>query len=262
MKREYPPIYRESRVKAEASGELDKWMENHQANQVCAQSIQDLIATKSAGSKLEPGAAQLALEQWGFERVQLVLANTLVSTGGLGFEQDSLRWAQEVLTPSGNKKRKIRLPSEPENMEFKIHADRSLLAQFLYQTYSEHLESQGMFSAKHCGESHQDYTGKVLVLRPSALADSCRDVKNQLWYGQSGFGLSPTSSGRAVFATCLGDGEKARWNRLDFMGVLDEQYLPDWAQEKLMELRTPAQQQEEPVQEQDTGPAQGGMEMR
>ena len=86
MKREYPPIYRESRVKAETSGELDKWMENHQANQVCAQSIQDLIATKSAGSKLEPGAAQLALEQWGFERVQLVLANTLVSTGGLGFD--------------------------------------------------------------------------------------------------------------------------------------------------------------------------------
>ena len=154
------------------------------------------------------------------------------------------------------------VPSEPENMEFKIHADRSLLAQFLYQTYSEHLESQGMFSAKHCGESHQDYTGKVLILRPSVLADNCRDVKNQLWYGQSGFGLSPTSSGRAVFATCLGDEEKARWNRTDFIGVLDEQYLPDWAQEKLTELRAPAQQQEEPVQEQDSGPAQGGMEMR
>lgn len=262
MKHEYPPIYRESRVKAEANGELDKWMESHQANQDCAQFIQDLIATKSAGSKLEPGTASLALEQWGFERVQLVLGNALISTGGLGFEQDSLRWVREVLTPSGSKERKIRLPSEPENMEFKIHTDRSLLAQFLYQTYSEHLESQGMFSAKHCGESHQDYTGKVLILRPSVLADNCRDVKNQLWYGQSGFGLSPTSSGRAVFATCLGNGEKARWNRLDFMGVLDEQYLPDWAAERLTELRAPAQQQEEPVQEQGSDPAQGGMEMR
>ena len=31
----------------------------------------------------------------------------------------------------------------------------------------------------------------------------------------------------------------------DFIGVLDEQYLPDWAREKLMELTAP--RQEEPA---------------
>ena len=80
-------------------------------------------------------------------------------------------------------------------------------------------------------------------------------------YGECGFGCSPASRGRAVYATCLGDGEEARWNREDFMGVLDEQHLPDWAAEKLAELRGPAQGQGEPVQEQNSGPAQGGMEM-
>ena len=58
--------------------------------------------------------------------------------------------------------------------------------------------------------------------------------------------------GQAVYATCLGDGEKTRWNRSDFSGVLDEQYLPDWALEKLEELRAPRQ-------EQSAGPAMGGM---
>ena len=46
-----------------------------------------------------------------------------------------------------------------------------------------------------------------------------------------------------MYATCLGDGEEARWNRADFTGVLDEQYLPDWALEKLEELLGPQQKQ-------------------
>lgn len=33
------------------------------------------------------------------------------------------------------------------------------------------------------------------------------------------------------------------WNRADFIGVLDERYLPEWAQEKLAELTTPQQSQ-------------------
>ena len=69
--------------------------------------------------------------------------------------------------------------------------------------------------------------------------------KRQLWYARSGFGCEPHSRGRAVFATCLSDGETARWNREDFIGVLNEKYLPDWAREKLMELTAP--RQEEPA---------------
>ena len=55
-----------------------------------------------------------------------------------------------------------------------------------------------------------------------------------------------------MYATCLGDGEKTRWNRSDFIGALDEQYLPDWAQEKLEELRGQEQRQ-------TGGPIMGGM---
>ena len=73
-------------------------------------------------------------------------------------------------------------------------------------------------------------------------------------FRSGGLGCSPTARGRAVYAACLGDGEKTRWNRTDFMGVLDEQYLPDWAMEKLAELRGPEQEQAD-------APAQGGMEM-
>ena len=57
-----------------------------------------------------------------------------------------------------------------------------------------------------------------------------------------------------MYATCLGDVEHARWNREDFIGILEEQHIPAWAEEKLAELR-PAQQ------EQTAGPVMGGMTM-
>ena len=42
---------------------------------------------------------------------------------------------------------------------------------------------------------------------------------------------------RAVYATCLGDGEQTRWNRSDFIGILKEEHLPDWARESLEQIR-------------------------
>ena len=38
------------------------------------------------------------------------------------------------------------------------------------------------------------------------------------------------------------DGFVTRWNRDEFIGVLDEQFLPEWAQEKLAELTAPRQE--------------------
>lgn len=235
-------FYPYSRQEAKGSGELRLWRDSRKANISCAKHISGLIETHAEQGRLEADTAQSALSQWGFRRVQFVLANTLIATGGLGFEPDSLRWARSVF-----------VPPDKTNGEFKIQADTPLLAQFVQQTHAEY-QALGLFGAEHCGAPNQDFTGKVLVLRWERLKESCLMPTNMLWYAHSGFGCSPTASGRAVFATCLGDGEKARWNRADFVGVLDEQYLPDWAMERLAELRGPDQEQT------DT-PSQGGMEM-
>ena len=235
-------LYTHSRNEAVREGRLDKWEQSREANIECAHDIDNLIASHTKDGELEPGCAKEALERWGFLRVQYVLANTLVSTGGLGFEPDSLRWARSVF-----------VPHDKDNNAFRIQADRPLLAQFVQQTYAEY-QALGMFGAEHCVPGSLDYTGKVLILRPNALKEEFWSDRCQLWVGETGFGCSPIASGRAVFATCLGDGEKARWERSDFLGVMDEKYLPDWAEEKLAELRGSGQEQAD-------SPAQGGMEM-
>ena len=98
-----------------------------------------------------------------------------------------------------------------------------------------------------------NYEGKVLVLSPDTLKESCWNARAQLWYAHDGFGCSPTAIGRSIRCTCLGDGEMTRWNRTDFVGVLKEEFLPEWAREKLMELKGQEQN--------DVPPTMGGMTM-
>lgn len=63
-------------------------------------------------------------------------------------------------------------------------------------------------------------------------------------YAHDGFGCNPHAIGRSVRCTCLGDGEMTRWNRNEFVGVLADKYLPEWARTNLTELTAP--QQDEP----------------
>ena len=96
-----------------------------------------------------------------------------------------------------------------------------------------------LFGAEHCepNSGEQDFTGRVLVLSPDTLRESCWQPENQLWLASGGFDCRPHARGRSVFCTCLGDGETTRWNRSEFLGIIRDECLPDWAAEKLAELR-------------------------
>lgn len=65
----------------------------------------------------------------------------------------------------------------------------------------------------------------------------CKDCP----YAHDGFGCSPHAIGRSVRCTCLGDSEMTRWNRNEFIGVLDDNFLPEWAKPKLAELQAQEQ---------------------
>lgn len=64
-----------------------------------------------------------------------------------------------------------------------------------------------------------DFTDKVLILNPTEMLPQFRTRANLLWRAHGGFGCSPTAAGRAVMAECVGDGEEARWDRHQFVGV-------------------------------------------
>ena len=49
--------------------------------------------------------------------------------------------------------------------------------------------------------------------------------------------LPPSRSRPFGVLYCLGDGETTRWNRSEFVGIIRDECIPDWAAEKLAELR-------------------------
>lgn len=69
----------------------------------------------------------------------------------------------------------------------------------------------------------EDVTGKILVLDPNVLDNKYRIPKNQLWKATSGFGTKSYTMGTIIYSECISDGEKTRWERYNFIGVLKNQ---------------------------------------
>ena len=246
MAADYPYVYPNSRAEARRLGQTQMHEDSFQLNVDCARAIEQAIREHfdESDESLAEDCAHSVLEQFGFKRVNFVLANSLKQMGCPELISEEIyQWGRGTYIP----------PDGKYNRYYAADTAAGLLEAFIGQTKDAY-QALGLFGPEHCvGDRHeQDYKGKVLVMSLDTLRESCWDPRNQLWYGEGGFGCSPTSSGRAVYATCLGDGEKTRWNRSDFAGVLDEQYLPDWAAEKLEELRGPQQ-------EQNSGPTMGGI---
>jgi hypothetical protein len=93
-----------------------------------------------------------------------------------------------------------------------------------------------LYTENHADNNCEEYVGKVLILRPEVLKNEYCDPKYQLFFAESGNGCSPNSRGLSVFGQFLADGEGARFYRDDFVGVIKDECLPNWAKERLAEL--------------------------
>ena len=252
MAADFPYLYPYSHGEAERRGDTQRYDASFRENVCCARAIEQAIRDhfNDTDETLAGDCAQSVLERYGFKRVNFVLANSLrefqQSACKHLVSEETYQWGQGIFVP----------PDGKYNRYYAADTAAALLEAFISQTRQAY-QALGLFGPEHCvgDRNEQDYKGRVLVMSPDTLREGCWTAFNQLWLAEGGFGCSPTSSGRAVYATCLGDGEKTRWNRTDFLGVLDEQYLPDWAAEKLEELSSPQQ-------EQDSGPVMGGMTMQ
>ena len=92
-------------------------------------------------------------------------------------------------------------------------------------------ENLKLFDKFHCSDEGY-YEDKVLVLKPSSLKDEYKTPDFQLFYATGGFGCDPTKIGTSVSGVFLKDDEFAQFRRADFIGVIKDEHLPDWAREK------------------------------
>lgn len=228
------PLYRWSLQDAVAHNEVQDWRDSYRENCDCARAIERAIADHYHDNILEDGTKDI-IDRYGFDRVNWVLANTLQEKSHDGrFSQENKKWAKGFFIPSDDVRWHFCMESHPGLTDLFINQAR------------EAWQKLRLFDQSHCSEDN-DYAGKLLILKPSVLKDEYKASDYQLFYAESGFGCSPTASGRKVFGKFLKDGENTNFNRSDFLGVIKDECIPEWAAEKLAELEPPDEDESEGI---------------
>jgi hypothetical protein len=88
------------------------------------------------------------------------------------------------------------------------------------------------------GGLNENIEGKVIIIKPEALAREFRSAEHMLKICHGGNGSRPEARGNAVFCENLYDGKQSRFERYDILGVADLSKIPEWAREKLTLIET------------------------
>ena len=227
MTKDHAYLYLSSFSEAKRQNEVALWRASHLENIACKQTIEEAIRRDFDGMHLDRDCARSVIDKFGFKRVGWVLSATLQQKQYDGrFSPQNKTWAASTFIPPCDR-----------NYEFTVESHPAVLDGFV-NAFQEAQAELKLFNGSQCDDmTGQELEGKVLVMSPFTLKESYWAPENQLWLATGGFGCAPNAAGRAVYATCLGDGERTRWNRSDFIGILKEEHLPDWARESLEQIR-------------------------
>ena len=226
----HEPLYIWSKNQARQSGEMDLWCESHNANCRCAIAIEKALTEYYRENTLDIIAAKKMIEEYGFERVNWVLANTVqFSRGDSRYSDENKKWARGFSLPYDERyvREKFALCKDP----------------FLVNTFIDHVRGEwnalGLYDESHCYENSRrdlDYTGQVVVLDPCIFKDEFKRPEQQLFYAKFGNGCRADSLGTKVYGQRLHNGKECYYRRSEILGVMKLDLVPDWAKEKVMQI--------------------------
>lgn len=171
---------------------------------------------------MKHGCADSVIAEYGFDRVNYVLANTIALAASDGrYSDKNKEWA-----------RLFQFPKDDHRYAFAMNSHPVLVNGFTDMVRKAY-QSLGLFDASHCDNNERDYTGKIVVIRPDILKDEYKSPDYQLFLVKGGNGARENSIGRKVFGEFLKDGESTHYFRDEIIGVLKDEHLPAWAEEKL-----------------------------
>ena len=103
-------------------GELAMWRASYQANIACKQAIEAAIHRDFDGMRLKPDCAESVIAEYGFRRVNFVLANTLQEKDYDGrFSPANKEWAKQFFVP----------PDDGHNPSFCVESHPAVLDGFI-----------------------------------------------------------------------------------------------------------------------------------
>ena len=173
MSKDHEYLYPYSAQEAKKRNQLSMWRESYHANIACRNAIEKTIRQNFDGMHLKKDCLEPVLAEYGYKRTEWVLATTLQELSWDGrFSRTNKQWAMRRYIPQ----------DERHNAEITVRSHPAILDGFV-DLYREAYQKLGLFGPEHCvgNRAEQDYIGKVLVLSPDTLKESCWSQENQLW---------------------------------------------------------------------------------
>ncbi len=134
------PLYLGSVEEAIEAGQLTIWRENFWTNVACRDAIEAEISKCYDGAYLDTSCVGKVVEQFGQERVQFVLANTLRELDYDGrFSQRNMNWGQRINIP----------PDKRHNCRFVVNTHPAILDGFISAFRKEYPEPQQAMTGQH-----------------------------------------------------------------------------------------------------------------
>lgn len=93
--------------------------------------------------------------------------------------------------------------------------------------------------------SNDDLHNKVVVIRADVLKKEFQKAAYQYQLVIGGFGASANSRGSACYCTSLFNGETARFERRDILGVVHEDQMPAWVRHGFEQIKKQREKERE-----------------
>lgn len=98
--RKFLPVYLHSAGYAKEYQETEQYQISHRLNIQCRDAIKDAIDKHYQNNRLSETAVQEVVEQFGYERTMVILANTIIQTDWDGrFSPSNREWAHTIPAP-------------------------------------------------------------------------------------------------------------------------------------------------------------------
>lgn len=225
------PFYPSSFEEAKRNNDIDRYKQSTQANIDCKNAIETTMKNNYDGQRLGKDLAKQVIAEFGIDRTTYVLANTVKQKDHDGrMSSDNKKWAKETFVPPDKS------DGMDRNSSFAVDSHTGLTDLFINQFKREVAKLNLWDKTQVNPPNNLDFEGKVMVLSATVLSEKHKTRNEQLFVPFGGFGCYPTSRGRTVMGTFLLDGERANFQRSDFLGEAKSDFIPDWAKEKLAQI--------------------------
>lgn len=154
------PLYKYSFETAKRDNEIQEFRESFQENIRCRDYLDNEVSERFDSFHLPVECLENTVKEFGFDRTMWVLANTILERKGDGrFNRDNKDWA-----------RKLNIPQWRNNYEFALNS-HSCIVDGMASDVRKMYAALGLFSGEHIVQTDepQDYTGKLVILRDTAL---------------------------------------------------------------------------------------------